>query len=277
MISFPAGFRIINGKDTAGAMNTKSESAFTLLELLIVIALIAILAALLLPALSGAKDQAAKTTDLNNFRQLMVSMHVYASENGDELPWPNWDYGGAMPDGTLRPGWLYTPDPGTNATAVFQASTGLLWNAMREPKSYLCPGDRLDVPLYSRHAGRVMIRPQQLSSYIMNGAVIGFRTGYHSNSLPVKVAQMRPGDCILFEGDGSDPWHFNDGSSWPSEGITSRHMQGATIAAMDGSSIYIRDDIWQTEVDATNKNSLWCYPDTVDGGDPVYGHVMMTN
>jgi hypothetical protein len=107
----------------------------------------------------------------------------------------------------------------------------------------------------------------------MNGAVIGFRSGYHSNAPPVKISQMQPGDCVLWEADERHPGNFNDGSSWPSEGITVRHQQGAPQAAVDGSSSYVRWTDWQNDVADTNKNRLWCYPNTVNGGDPIYSHV----
>ena len=256
------------------------ESGFTLLELLVVIAIIAILAALLLPALSRAKNQAAKAGDLNNLRQIMIAIHVYTGDNNDVLTWPNWDYGDVMPDGTARAGWLYTPDPSASGSNVFKAQTGLLWNSLHAPKAFLCPMDQPNEPRYSEHYGKVLERAQQLSSYIMNGAVIGFRSGYHSNSMPVKISQMLPGDCVFFEGDERDPWHFNDASSWPSEGvpgISSRHFQGATLASIGGSSSYVRVNDWLDDVNFTNKNRLWCYPKTENGGDPVYGHVILKN
>ncbi|HUC86063.1 MAG TPA: hypothetical protein VL970_12775, partial [Candidatus Acidoferrales bacterium] len=81
-------------------------------------------------------------------------------------------------------------------------------------------------------------------------------------------------DCVLFEADDRDPSNFNDGSSWPSEGISTRHFKGATQSAIDGSSGYVRDADWLAEVNYPNKNRLWCYPKTRDGGDPVYGHVL---
>jgi prepilin-type N-terminal cleavage/methylation domain-containing protein len=59
--------------------------AFTLVELLVVIAIIGILAGLLLPVLSKAKSSAGKATDLNNLKQIMVAIHLYASDNGDVL------------------------------------------------------------------------------------------------------------------------------------------------------------------------------------------------
>lgn len=67
-----------------------SKSAFTLVELLVVIAILGILAALLLPALSRAKQHAQGVLCLNNGKQLMVAMHLYTSENNDFYP-PNPD------------------------------------------------------------------------------------------------------------------------------------------------------------------------------------------
>ncbi len=75
--------------------NRVHGQGFTLAELLVAIAIIAILAALLLPALSRVRNQSAKATDLDNLHQTMVAMQVYAQNNKDSLPWSNWDYGPA--------------------------------------------------------------------------------------------------------------------------------------------------------------------------------------
>ncbi len=78
----------------SAVVSKQGTSGFTLVELLVVVALIAILASLLLPALAKAKQQAHRIKCLNNQRQLAVTWIRYSSDNNEVL----------VPNGAQQPG-----------------------------------------------------------------------------------------------------------------------------------------------------------------------------
>ena len=189
-------------------MTAKQGSSFTLIELLVVIAIIAILAGMLMPALSGAREVARASQCLANQKQISMMLSLYADNSKGWLPIPvavaEFEEKGS------RTGWI-------NQLQLFRIAA---------KKSFRCPVEEKRDFSYSLNTHEPYMRVQRWNSWTMS-QLAQVRTGTSS----VILVEESPFD--LFTDGDCDQDNYTQNSSPDFTGAPERHS-GFTLGFADG-------------------------------------------
>lgn len=168
------------------------QSAFTLIELLLVIAIIALLAALLLPVLSSAKANAKQTSCLGNLRQLEAAFQMYAADNGGYLI-QNVEFDPEFNPAFGTNAWVYGDMKNqANSTNALLIKSGELFPYTPQAAVYRCPADAIMGP------GMQRVRSYSMNSWIGSAEM---------NESPYRVFQK---ESDLAAGKPSGTWVIID-------------------------------------------------------------------
>jgi prepilin-type N-terminal cleavage/methylation domain-containing protein/prepilin-type processing-associated H-X9-DG protein len=199
-------------------------TGFTLIELLVVIAIIAILMAILLPALHRAKEQGQRAVCLSNVKQLTFSWLMYAQENDDRIVNASTFFSRPGEPAWIGAKWQVT---GTPEQLRQHLKDGILYKYCEDVDIFKCPTG---------------IRGEVLT-YAIVDAMNGATSIPGTKDLMIKRLNQirRPGERFVFIDEGKispDSWTvYYDQESWWDQ-PTVRHGDGTNFSFADGHSDY---------------------------------------
>ena len=225
---------------------------FTLVELLVVVAIIALLLAVMAPAFMSVFERTHRVTCQNNHRQLIVGCMAYTKDWRMYLPFCNSR--SAEVSGWPGPGWLYD-FADTKQHSNYQPihrRRGVLWKYLGNDDIYRCP---IEAPPYPAC--------NNITSYLMNRSVVA-GTGL-PDFRPWRTIDIIPfvgSDAILFWEAADVDW--NDGCSYPHQDLTRRHGDGATVGCIGGHTEWITHEQYVAEQE-NRPGRLYCNPRNANG------------
>lgn len=232
-------------------MAERRRSAFTLLELLVVVAVIAIMAALLFPALARAKGRALGIACLNNTRQLAVGWALYADDHDGRLPY-NLGGAGARKIASVRTNlnwannildWSTANSDNTNTATLTEASLGPY--VSRAPGVYRCPSDHVLSEIQRAAGWTARVRSYSMNAMVGDAGDLS-QSGYNINNPGYvqffKLATIQqPSQVFVFLDEHpdsiNDGYFLNKGDYyWWIDLPASYHNGAAAFAFADGHS-----------------------------------------
>ena len=227
------------------------KTAFTLVEVLVVITILLILMAIFLPAMGKAREQGRRTCCLSNMRQMVFAAQTYAQTYDDYYPVAH--YRKRTDTTNFEYCWDFTTIK-DRATGKKKVVVGLLWEGQKVEKIQQCPS-------YKGESGTAA---DPYTGYNYNTSYIGHGER-ESIETPAKVSQIRkPDKCAIFgDGQWSDgankfmraplPWEGDEDNSLKAAGTQGYRHGGMTNVGWCDGHTSSQKDFYTDAVEAEKK------------------------